>query len=83
MPIAVGTIAWTVAGIVLLALLLVGNEQIADQRWWLSTCAVGCISGIGGLIYVKRRAGRPQRAAARAARTTSANEARTDPDSQE
>lgn len=51
-PIAIGTVAWVVAGIVLL---VVQPEQSA----WLWVCGVGAIAGFGGLIYLNRRARRP------------------------
>ncbi|MBU6245690.1 MAG: hypothetical protein KGP12_10805 [Actinomycetales bacterium] len=66
LPIAIGTLGWLVAGAVLLML---GSRLSADSRWWIGSCAVGVISGVGGMIYVKRRAGRPRRAAARRARS--------------
>ena len=51
-PIAIGTVAWIVAGIVLL---VVQPEQSA----WLGVCAIGAVAGVGGLIYLHRRARRP------------------------
>lgn len=51
-PIAIGTVAWVVAGIVLF---VVQPEQPA----WLWVCGVGAIAGFGGLIYLNRRARRP------------------------
>ena len=70
-PIAITTGAWLLAGLVLL---LLAGRLDDGQRWWIATCAVGVISGVGGMVYVKRRAGRPQRAAARKAREGSAQE---------
>ena len=67
LPITIGTVAWLIAGVVLLVL----RDQLAPgSRWWIGSCAVGVISGVGGMIYVKRRAGRPRRAAARRARAS-------------
>jgi hypothetical protein len=64
-PVAITTGAWLVAGLVLL---LMGAQLSQDRQWWIATCAVGVISGLGGMIYIKRRAGRGRRAAARQAR---------------
>ena len=64
-PIAITTCAWLLAGLVLIVI----RDRLSDgQRWWIATCAVAVISGVGGMIYVKRRAGRPGRAAARRAK---------------
>gem|GEM_PF-4985455 len=63
-PVTITTGAWLIALTVLLA---IGSRLPEGQRWWIGTCAVGVISGVGGMIYIKRRAGRPRRAAARQA----------------
>lgn len=64
-PIALGTAGWLIAGV---ALVVAGNSVPEDSRWWIGTCAVGFGSGVCGLVYVRRRSGRPQRAALRAQR---------------
>jgi Na+/melibiose symporter-like transporter len=51
-PIAIGTVAWIVAGIVLW---IMQREQSA----WIAVCAVGALAGLGGLIYLNIRARRP------------------------
>lgn len=51
-PIAIGTVAWIVAGI---ALWIMQPEQSA----WIAVCAVGALAGLGGLIYLNIRARRP------------------------
>ena len=66
-PIAIGTASWLVAGV---ALLIARGSVPTDARWWIGSCAVGFVSGVGGLVYVKRRSGRPHRAALRAQRNT-------------
>ena len=58
-----GTIAWAVAGIVLL---LFFRPQLAahDASWWLWVCLVGALLGLVALPYVLRRRAVYQRAAA-------------------
>ena len=47
-----GTIIWLVVG----AALLVLRERIPQgSEWWLGTCAVAVISGVGGILYLRRR----------------------------
>ena len=58
-----GTIAWAIAGIVLL---LFFRPQLAahDASWWLWVCLVGALLGLVALPYVLRRRAVYQRAAA-------------------
>jgi hypothetical protein len=51
LPITVGTVLWLVAGIVVLIAL--------GPTLWLWVCAVGFVSGVAGMIYLRRRARRP------------------------
>ena len=50
--VSTGTIIWLVVGVVLLIL----RERIPQgSEWWLGTCAVAVISGVGGILYLRRR----------------------------
>lgn len=50
--VSTGTIIWLVVG----AALLVLRERIPQgSQWWLGTCAVAVISGVGGILYLRRR----------------------------
>ncbi|WP_067970617.1 DUF2530 domain-containing protein [Nocardiopsis trehalosi] len=50
-PTALGTVAWTVALIVLLAR---GDRLPADERWWLGVCGVGIVLGVFAFFYIPR-----------------------------
>jgi membrane protein DedA with SNARE-associated domain len=56
LPVAIGTVAWVVALIV-----LVVNwprlEQ-SDNRWWVGVAVVGVVSGALGLVFLYWRRGR-------------------------
>lgn len=52
--VALGTIAWTIALVVLL-LFFRDSLAAADASWWIWVCAVGAGLGTVGLIYVTRR----------------------------
>jgi len=50
--VSTGTIIWLAVGVVLLIL----RERIPQgSEWWLGTCAVAIISGVGGILYLRRR----------------------------
>jgi ABC-type nickel/cobalt efflux system permease component RcnA len=50
--VSTGTIIWLVVGVVLLIL----RERIPQgSQWWLATCAIAVVSGVGGIIYLRRR----------------------------
>ena len=52
LAVSTGTIIWLVVG----AALLVLRERIPQgSEWWLGTCAVAVISGVGGILYLRRR----------------------------
>lgn len=63
----VGTAAWAVSLIVLLA---VRDQLPAADRWWIWVAAFGCFMGLFGLVYVpylkrsRERAARRRSAAA-------------------
>ncbi len=53
MPIILGTVAWVIAAVVLLFFRSSLDEAAAT--WWFGACAVGVMSGLGGIAYVLRR----------------------------
>jgi len=52
-PIIVGTATWVVAAIVLL--FFRDTLHTAGTTWWFGACAVGILSGLGGIAYVLYR----------------------------
>ena len=59
--VSTGTAIWLIAGIALLVL----RERIPQgSGWWLGSCAVAVISGVGGILYLRRRRRRTPRAKA-------------------
>jgi polyferredoxin len=57
-PAAIGTLMWTVALVVLLAL---GDGLPASERWWIGVCVTGIVLGVFGFLYIphllRRRSG--------------------------
>ena len=53
MPIIIGTAAWVIAAIVLLTAR--ADLAQAGTTWWCGACAVGVVSGLGGIAYVLYR----------------------------
>lgn len=51
--VAVGTAAWAVALVVLLALRLATDVRV--ETWWLQMCAAGALLGLAGVRYCRRR----------------------------
>jgi len=52
-PIIIGTVAWVLASIVLF--FFRADLKQAGTTWWFGACAVGIISGLGGIAYVLYR----------------------------
>ena len=52
LAISIGTALWTVAGVVLV---LARNALPASGQWWIATCGVGVVSGLGGVLFLRRR----------------------------
>ncbi|MFC3998534.1 DUF2530 domain-containing protein [Nocardiopsis sediminis] len=50
-PTALGSLAWAVALIVLLAM---GDGLAPSERWWLWVCATGLVLGVFGYAYIPR-----------------------------
>ena len=55
-PIIFGTVAWLGAGVLLL--FLHNSLSEAGTTWWFGACAIGVISGLGGIAYVLYRRNR-------------------------
>lgn len=51
MPAAIGTAAWAVALIVLLAM---GDALPDSERWWIGVCVTGIALGVFGFLYIPR-----------------------------
>lgn len=53
LPVVFGVIAWAVA----LVFLALSYEQLAaaGTTWWYGACAVGLISGLLGIVYIRYR----------------------------
>lgn len=57
LPVSIGTVAWTVA----LVVLLLVRDQLdeAGNGWWIRVAAAGAVLGLGGLVFLFwRRPGR-------------------------
>lgn len=52
--VALGTIAWTIA-LIVLGVFFREPLAEADASWWIWVCAVGAVLGVLGLFYVTRR----------------------------
>ncbi|WP_053616648.1 DUF2530 domain-containing protein [Nocardiopsis sp. NRRL B-16309] len=50
-PAALGTLAWTVALVVLLAM---GDGLPESERWWIGVCVTGIALGVFGFLYIPR-----------------------------
>ena len=48
-PAAIGTVAWTVA---LVVLLLLGEGLPESERWWMGVCVTGIVLGVFGFLYI-------------------------------
>ena len=52
-PIIFGTVIWMIAAVVLMFFRTSLTE--AGTTWWFGACAIGVISGLGGIAYVLYR----------------------------
>ncbi|MFI6575250.1 DUF2530 domain-containing protein [Nocardiopsis sp. NPDC050513] len=66
-PAALGTVAWTVALIVLVAL---GDGLPDTERWWIGVCVTGIVLGVFGFLYIPRLLRKRAEAAERALPST-------------
>lgn len=51
MPAAIGTLAWTLALVVLIAM---GDGIPESERWWIGVCLTGIALGVFGFLYIPR-----------------------------
>jgi ABC-type nickel/cobalt efflux system permease component RcnA len=56
LPVAIGTAAWAIAFVVLL--LMRSSLEEHGTTWWIGAAAVGLVSGLGGLLFLRWRKGR-------------------------
>lgn len=61
-PAALGTLAWAVALVVLIAL---GDGLPETERWWIGVCVTGIVLGVFGFLYIPRLLRRRAEAEAR------------------
>ncbi|WP_017603238.1 DUF2530 domain-containing protein [Nocardiopsis alkaliphila] len=54
-PAAIGTFAWAVALVVLLA---IGDGLPDSERWWIGVCVTGIALGVFGFLYIPRLLGK-------------------------
>ena len=60
LPVSIGTVAWLVVLVVLLAR---KSELDANGHgWWIAVASVGLVTGIGGVLFTRRRRSRMARA---------------------
>ena len=64
-PAAIGTVAWTVALVVLLAM---GDGLPASEQWWIGVCVTGIALGVFGFLFIPYLFRKREEAAERAAR---------------
>jgi len=50
-PAAIGTLAWAVALVVLVAM---GDALPQTERWWIGVCVTGAALGVFGFLYIPR-----------------------------
>jgi hypothetical protein len=56
LPVTLGTLAWTILLVVLLLLRSTLDER--GTTWWIGAAAVGVVSGVGGILFLRWRKGR-------------------------
>lgn len=59
LPVSIGTAAWLVVLVVLIARKPTLDENGAG--WWIAVAGVGLVSGIGGVVYLRWRRARMAR----------------------
>jgi hypothetical protein len=64
---AVGTVGWAVA---LVTLLVLRDQILPAERWWIWTCVAGVVMGLFALWYVPRLKRARARSAARRAQAS-------------
>ncbi|MGW5875362.1 DUF2530 domain-containing protein [Nocardiopsis terrae] len=66
-PAALGTLAWVIALVVLLAM---GDGLPSSERWWIGVCVTGIALGVFGFLYVPHLLRKRDEAADRVAERT-------------
>ncbi|WP_017585630.1 DUF2530 domain-containing protein [Nocardiopsis ganjiahuensis] len=66
-PAAIGTVAWAIALVVLLAM---GDGLPASEQWWIGVCVTGIALGVFGFLYIPYLFRKRDEAADRAADRT-------------
>jgi len=62
LPVSIGTVVWSVLLVVLLACR--STLEANGTTWWTGVAAVGVVSGIGGIVFLRWRRGRAVRRSA-------------------
>ena len=62
LPVSIGTIVWALLLIGLLAMRSTLDEN--GTTWWIGAAAVGVVSGVGGVLFLRWRKGRAGRRSA-------------------
>jgi membrane associated rhomboid family serine protease len=59
LPVAIGTVVWLVALVALVVMRPTLDEN--GTEWWIGVAAVGAVSGLLGLVFLRWRKGRARR----------------------
>lgn len=59
LPVSIGTAVWAVALVVLL--LMRSTLEANGSTWWIAVAAIGLLSGLIGLVFLRWRKGRARR----------------------
>lgn len=59
LPVSIGTAVWAVALVVLL--LMRSTLEQNGTSWWIAVAAIGLLSGLIGLVFLRWRKGRARR----------------------
>jgi len=56
LPVSIGTAAW----LLVLVALVIAKPALDDHgtSWWIAAAAVGAVSGLGGIVFLRWRKGR-------------------------
>lgn len=62
LPVSIGTVIWAIA----LVALVLARGTLAENgtSWWIAVAAIGLLSGLIGLVFLRWRKGRARRSAA-------------------
>jgi hypothetical protein len=59
LPVSIGTVVWALLLIGLLVMRSTLDEN--GTTWWIGAAAVGVVSGVGGVLFLRWRKGRAAR----------------------